>query len=366
MKGTEKRHIAELDGIRAIAIITVVFSHLSFVYYSTHAAAGALNHLLFFWLQITRLGWMGVDIFFALSGFLITGVLYEALGKAHYYRNFYIRRVLRIFPVYYLTLLVTMFWYHFPWKFLGISALMCANMAVYFNIPLVLPPLWSLAVEEHFYLVWPWVVRYLRPRSIKAACLVVIVAEPLLRLLAFRLGYFQEFSSWYRFDGMAVGGLIAIQMRTGTPAVLKRIGNFLVCGSLIAFLALLPFGITTRQRAVGVTLIYSLTSLFTGGVIALVLATPHATWSAPLRSRFLRFIGDTSFFVYLAHWFILASFWILYTRLTGITTEAAVHAHGPAFYAVEAVYTWAVSLGLGYLSMRYFENPIRRIGKRLR
>src|SRR5438034_6430412 len=93
-------HIPALDGLRGLAIALVLLSH--FIPYSDQP--GSLAGKIFFF--IGRCGWCGVDLFFVLSGFLITGILMEAKGKDHYFRNFYARRTLRIFPLYYLTLAV--------------------------------------------------------------------------------------------------------------------------------------------------------------------------------------------------------------------------------------------------------------------
>src|ERR1019366_4528929 len=145
----------------------------------------------------------------------------DSFGRPHFYRNFYMRRVLRIFPLYYLVLVILLFCYQFPWKFVGLSSVFLANMSRYFQVTMVFAPLWSLSVEEHFYLFWPWLVRYLRPRLLVFLCGFVVIAEPLLRVYAFRHGTFNEYASWFRFDGMAMGAVIAVVLRSRFASYLK-------------------------------------------------------------------------------------------------------------------------------------------------
>src|SRR5438874_11818359 len=99
-RGTrEAKHIPSLDGLRGLAIILVLLFH-----FTPEGGGHTLIGVLTRW--VSRLGWCGVDLFFVLSGFLITGILFDAKGSPHYFRNFYMRRVLRIFPLYYGVLLV--------------------------------------------------------------------------------------------------------------------------------------------------------------------------------------------------------------------------------------------------------------------
>ena len=161
------------DGLRAVAVLLV------FVY---HYVPGTLN-----W------GWIGVDIFFVLSGFLITGILYDSRERVHRYRVFYIRRTLRIFPLYYLVLLVpALLWPVFRWAWHPADWMWLAYLGNYIrllnpadyvqnhslfetlqsqSIPwlsLSYDHLWSLSVEEQFYVVWPLVVFTLRGRAAAA------------------------------------------------------------------------------------------------------------------------------------------------------------------------------------------------------
>ena len=95
-------HIPALDGVRGVAVLLVLAYHL--LWANSHTA----NRVAFWLLKFREAGWIGVDLFFVLSGFLITGILYDTLNDTHFFRNFYLRRVLRIFPLYYGVLLLVL------------------------------------------------------------------------------------------------------------------------------------------------------------------------------------------------------------------------------------------------------------------
>ena len=147
--------IPELDGLRGLAVLMVMAYH-AFAYEMVREQWGGLARAL---VWVTNLGWLGVDLFFVLSGFLITGVLLRTRQDARYLSNFYWRRALRILPLYFFVLLVIGLFYAHAGQFVLLSALFLVNWASLFGVPLIYGPLWSLAVEEHFYLFWPWVVR---------------------------------------------------------------------------------------------------------------------------------------------------------------------------------------------------------------
>src|SRR5579872_6521452 len=107
---SSKNYIPELDGLRGIAALMVVFHHMAqqFPAFTPH---NPWERFLRIWIRVTTPGWMGVDIFFVLSGFLISGILLDSSENPHFYRNFYMKRILRIFPLYYLTLVVVLLFF---------------------------------------------------------------------------------------------------------------------------------------------------------------------------------------------------------------------------------------------------------------
>src|ERR1017187_2368035 len=148
-------HIPELDGLRGIAALMVVFYHAFF----WSMGKGGWPFFPRLVASVTQFGWLGVDLFFVLSGFLITGVLLKAKGKPRFLKLFYIRRALRILPVYYGFLIVLeLLSPSRNTSFVLVSFVYLSNAAPLLGVPMIYGPLWSLSVEEHFYLLWPWLV----------------------------------------------------------------------------------------------------------------------------------------------------------------------------------------------------------------
>src|ERR1700730_6086504 len=181
-----QRRLPQLDGVRGIAILLVMLVNTSDKYPALH-----LDHLV-------GNGWMGVDLFFALSGFLITGILLDTKGSPDYFKNFYARRALRILPLYSSILLLmfvvipllrpsdarTIFERSSPWwaypLFLQNFLLTVSTLAAG-----PLGTTWSLAIEEQFYLVWPLVVRYCSYTQLRRiAIAMILVAIPLTYYLS--------------------------------------------------------------------------------------------------------------------------------------------------------------------------------------
>ncbi len=146
----------ELDSIRGLAILGVLFTH-GFYYATTvslyHSAAQR------FVIHATTLGRTGVNLFFVLSGFLITAVLIDSRQQSGCYRRFYVRRALRILPAYYGVLALLLVHHFDNWPFVTLSVIYLSNLTPLWGIPLAYSSLWSLAVEEHLYLFWPTVVK---------------------------------------------------------------------------------------------------------------------------------------------------------------------------------------------------------------
>ena len=248
-----------LDGLRAIAVIMVFFQHY-----------GAGHAFIFGW------GWTGVDIFFVMSGFLITGILYDSQAKIHRYRDFYIRRTLRIFPLYYfvwgLVLLLTPL-AHWQWNFrwalwpayVGNYARFFflhqpgdpyrfdkltfgAPVSSWFGYPvhLYIGHFWSLCVEEQFYLIWPFVVYWVRKReTLIKICMAVIIFSPIVRAVLSEAlsSQFLRMELFYRSlptrcDALLIGGLVALMLRGPEEAVLRRLRRPLLVASCVLFVAL--------------------------------------------------------------------------------------------------------------------------------
>lgn len=270
--------------------------------------------------RVASFGWAGVDLFFVLSGFLITGILLDAkTSRLHYFRNFYARRCLRIVPLYYGYLIVmfgvvALFAASAEYRELqaaqGWFWLYLANMwyALHGGQAIDLygtGHLWSLAVEEQFYLVWPAVVLMCRPRTLGYACAFVMLGSWASRAAMAQSGapLFTSFTfTLSRADGLAAGALLAVLIRH-RPEVVARLALPLAVISAATFAATVVAqgGTPVFYPAMQTFGMVSLVVLF-ASVIALELIA-HAGWlHRLLRARILRFFGKHSYALYVVHW----------------------------------------------------------------
>ena len=224
-ESTTGRHIPALDGVRGLAILSVLYCHL---FWSNPYPVG--SSLLRFFAQTRNAGWIGVNLFFVLSGFLITGILYDTLPSRHFFRNFYARRVLRIFPLYYgflllLILITSLRGEHWTRAIFG-------YLTYTENLPLTGQALtdaywvninhfWSLAIEEQFYLVWPLLVFLLRTRRrISIAAAFGVLASLGIRiglvLSGFTVSHPYAIYGWTptSLDGLCLGAILAMAIRS--------------------------------------------------------------------------------------------------------------------------------------------------------
>jgi peptidoglycan/LPS O-acetylase OafA/YrhL len=264
-----RKHFPELDGLRGLAIVLVLFCHYSQIL-PVHGALGASLEVAAFQ------GWIGVNLFFVLSGFLITGILFDAKGQNHYFRNFYARRTLRIFPLYYGILAVELailliirlhshaawehlhnpqkLWHSMPWLLTYTTNI---GMAFWHVDTVIQGHFWSLAVEEQFYLVWPLMVFLLPWRKLIHACVALITTALILRFVftAAGLGEFAAYSfTVCNFDALGLGGLIAILYRNrGTSQWLEKHAKavLLIAGPLTAAAFILLIAFRMNPESVG-------------------------------------------------------------------------------------------------------------------
>ena len=126
-----------------------------------------------------------------------------------------------------------LFFFAKPWPFFTFCVFYLADFCALFGIPLTSGPLWSLSVEEHFYFLWPWAVKFVRERALLVASLLICFIEPAFRYYAFKHGFFDPYFSWFRFDGLALGAAIAIVSRSNLARLLKSMGY--VTGSSVYY-----------------------------------------------------------------------------------------------------------------------------------
>jgi peptidoglycan/LPS O-acetylase OafA/YrhL len=210
-------HVKFLDGVRGFAVSFVLLYH----FFPKTLSVQFDSNFFFLWDSLWLMGWSGVDLFFVLSGFLITGILYKSKGKPNYFKNFYIRRILRIFPIYYLLLFV--FLLAIPLiKGTGVSSdsiyywLYISNFDTEFKIPIhpILVVAWSLSIEEQYYLFYPAMVYFLNYKRWVIALAILILISVSLRFVAHYYGFFIPRQMYHftlaHFDGIALGGLIRL------------------------------------------------------------------------------------------------------------------------------------------------------------
>lgn len=369
-----------LDGLRAVAFLMVFGQH----------------YLSLAW------GWTGVNVFFVLSGFLITGILFDTREDPHRVRNFYVRRTLRIFPLYYglfaalllLTPVLRWHWdrYWIAWPlYLGNFLRFLSPAAGVVGSPLELAAdahlsgsllprselylghLWSLCVEEQFYLLWPWVVFWVRDRRrLLGICAAAVVLGPLLRFLLQA-----EAPPWmvveellYRFtpaqmDALLLGGLVALLWRGPARARLQGVARWLALLGTVAVAAYLIFVVHGWRLLAGEYPHWS----FTGGLLfvdvyaaaVMVCALERGGWVYRLlHVEPLRWVGRLTYGAYVFH-DVLHDFFV----------HLVVHAGGPRVAAdvplrnaLAALVALPATLLLAWLSFRFLESPFLDLKER--
>jgi peptidoglycan/LPS O-acetylase OafA/YrhL len=264
-------------------------------------------------------GWIGVDLFFVLSGFLITGILYDSKESPHYFRSFYARRCLRIFPLYYLFLILflwllpTLFPLHTGFQFLRQHAFWywayLSNLWVARHgwDPFgVLDHFWSLAIEEQYYLVWPVVILISKTRILLRVCSAFIVGALLIRI-GLRLGDYGTAAyvlTPARMDALAVGAALALVVRG--PFRLSQIASRAWGVATLTGLALVVIFFWRRGLSwtdvVVATIGHSLLAFFFGSILVIALVSPAESALGKLfASPGLRFLGRYSYALYVLH-----------------------------------------------------------------
>jgi peptidoglycan/LPS O-acetylase OafA/YrhL len=206
------KFVPELDGLRGLAVLGVIFCHCH------PRFEGTPLHYASLW------GWAGVNLFFVLSGFLITSILLESREKPRYFRNFYGRRALRIWPVYVLVLGIVYAqsdWFIGPKPWDAIKAapwfayVFFVQNLFHLALPPAIGPTWSLAIEQQYYLLWAPGVRFLRrPWMLASVLAAALVCSPLLRHL--NLAWIGLNHTLIKLDGIAIGSLLALGLHTLT------------------------------------------------------------------------------------------------------------------------------------------------------
>jgi peptidoglycan/LPS O-acetylase OafA/YrhL len=297
----QQKFVKSFDGFRGIAVLLVVWYHVYDILRPAHL--GPVT-------AVASMGWVGVDLFFALSGFLITGILLRTRGREDYFHNFYVRRLLRIFPLYYgvVTVVLAVQYLHGranadvpTWSlYTYLSNFFVADAS---RPDLAVAITWSLSVEEQFYAVWPAVVAFLSAGNLRLACLAVAIVSPTMRLLLHdpeNLGAYMN--TLCRMDSLVIGALGAMAWYDHDEVTVGAARR-------MAYPSMLLLGLMAVASALGVgdrwpilaALSYSLVAISTVLVLLALASGGLPRLSAALNWDPLAHVGRVSFGVYLLH-----------------------------------------------------------------
>lgn len=362
--------LVELEGLRGVAILLVTLHHF-------WPDSGALYVAL---APLAHLGWIGVDLFFVISGLLIGGILLDTRESPAYFRNFYARRVLRIFPLYYafvcaLFIVVPIgqsmihkvgylqsefvresgnpLWYLL---FAGnIRESITGVEPAYF-----LAPLWSISIEEQFYLMSPLLIRHLSPQTLKRVLIGLILFSPVFRLVMLELvpdnERIQYLATLSRFDNLSVGVLLALMLRTDALPGRRTAGIALVVSGLALAAAFATGGLDRNGwfcRVFG----YSLLAGFFVMLVFWAIQNRGARVTGVLRMRWLVYLGGLCYGLYLlqrpAEVLLLKSL-----AFAGIALEQ--------YPTLSLLGKIGFSVLVAHLSWQLFEKPINALKDRFR
>ena len=391
VSGANVQRIKELDGIRALAILLVLGCH--------YQGFAQLFH------GLPEFGWLGVDIFFVLSGYLITTILLGLRNQLQPYKTFYARRAVRIFPPYYavtvLTVLVIIlvhrtailspafllsqvlflqgfsggdlfflkdFFTHLHWYVLHPPALLQNSH----NLPLGVSGLraslaapastfWSLSVEEYFYVVWAPVVLRCTRQIIVGIGITVCLVELILR--AYYPGFGAYFGVFFRLDTLIYGALLALLLerwkKTGIPARSFALFAGAGCAALVAVALILfrlrPFvGREIRSSPLMLALGLTFMSIAIASLLGLLILRANTQWAPArlLRLPALQYLGTISYTMYLTH--MLVAFFVLYP-LARLAPAAPMGA-----FVAAAVLSSIMTVAVARASWHFLEKPLLR------
>lgn len=339
-------YIPELDGLRGLAIGSVLLYHCHERLHSSHLDV------------IAQWGWAGVNLFFVLSGFLITGIILDSREDAHFFRNFYARRGLRIWPVYVLVLLLNYlvvplvfgsFWWavhemrYAPW----LHYIFFVQNLFFLTLPGTIGPTWSLAIEEQYYVFWAPIARFLKNGVLLPLLITVFVASPFIRLA--NTGFLTPTHTLTHLDGLAIGSLIALTLRwfEFSRDAWRRISAAgIFCGlSGVVLMIFHGSAFTDTLLALG----------FGGMLVAGLLVSGAGGWySRFLTWRPLKFLGTVSYGLYMIHilCFVVIGAFDLKMAKYGLAGDLAI-----------VGVRLALSISVATLMWYGFERPVLKLKK---
>lgn len=362
MNNTPVNRIKSLDGIRGFAILLVLLFHYLNNPLSESNNIGLFGSLLS---KITYFGWVGVDLFFVLSGFLIGGILLANRDKKSYFRTFYWRRALRILPPYYLLLFLFLVLNYFignpdyyifekplpMWSYWTFTQNFIMGWQGHLG-PEGITPTWSLAIEEQFYLLCPLLVWFVAPRHLPWYLLVLIVIAPISRGLS--NNWYQSYV-WFhcRVDSISIGVLLAWLWQYRKEWLVTNIKSirWLMSISLVTLVAIeLLFGSLGVLKHTLFAVLFSL-------LILIVLIQPTLPLSRLFETKMMVFFGTISYSLYLFH-----------NLINGVLHQVILNNQKPLLNnmndLVVSIGALMISILLAKILHQILEQPLINIGKR--
>jgi peptidoglycan/LPS O-acetylase OafA/YrhL len=357
--------ITELDGVRGFALAMVLWLHC-FLVNPTSVVARLAN-------SIGGSMFISLDLFFVLSGFLITGILIRTRESPHRARNFYVRRVLRIFPAYYLVLIFIFLIY--PMFYAPLRQTHAEKESIYFffyvqNLRYTwtggrpawpgLEHLWSMAVEEQFYLLWPIIVWCTPPNMVARLCAGVIAASVAIKLALLAVGATVNqvyLPTYCRLEGLAAGaGLAALWLTHGvrrTPRWLNVVG--LTTTICLLWLIFRKSGTKVNPKDL-VAHTITATGAFSWMIFAAVTSSPDAAIRRFFRNKVLCFLGRYSYGIYLLHYVV---YWqVKYFVLDALGSKP--NGDNPSAI-IAGIAIIAITIALALVMYHIYEAPVLRL-----
>lgn len=351
-------YISELNALRAVGVVAVILFHL---WPSSSTPWGPL-----------RLSWILMDSFFVLSGFLITGILLDSRERPDYYKSFYVRRVLRIFPLYYVVItLVTLAllfqhgdniamrtWGSPGWFFVYLGNFPTAIRNTWPAKPF--GPLWSLQVEEQFYLLFPLLVHRLKKGTLARVLWGLVAFSLIARLCVYWLLPGNQSVQYVllplRMDGLALGAWVALRFRQGPWALRKgRVTIGMAGWTTFAIVIGLLGG--SWDNAIIRTIGFFISSVACTYILLWLILYRGSRLTAVLRSQPIQYLSKISYALYLLHMLVRETVATILTRTIG----ASYLNDGFANLAL----VFLLSLIAASISWRFLESPLLRLDPRI-
>ncbi len=334
-KATPKRNLC-LDGLRGIAILGVTLLH---------------HNLL-------NAGWIGVDLFFVLSGYLITSILRRTRDDLFFWSEFWVKRATRILPPFLMLICVAEFFTpHSSIHQMAGYTLTLGDILAYKRPRFeVLRPLWSLAVEEHFYLLWPFAVRILKRKTLMYILASIIIIEPALRAFgSLHYGGWEVFYflTPYRLDGLSWGCLLALAIESENVRLkIRDYSAFALVGLIALFVALQALLGSEFSRSNPTAFynaaIYSIVAGASVALISYVVSHPTGFVGRVLSWQPIVFLGTISYGVYLYQ-----------VAISSVVMRTLHLSHHQAFLV-----DLPIILLVSWLSFRFYEEPFILWGRK--